>query len=118
MEIKIPVTPETKFKWLVEITSCMAPFNALRPREKEGIAKLLELHYKLKDIPKEQRGLLIFHKDNMKKMADEMSMTIDNFYNLKLELKKKGLVDDYGIIDKYCNPFMNDISNINFKFTQ
>lgn len=116
MNIPIRVTKETKFKWIVEIMSCMQPFKSLRPREKEAVARLMELTYELKSIPKEQRGLLIFHQDNKKRIADAMGMTIENYYNLILSLRKKEIIDDYGILDKYCIPFMNDISSITFKF--
>lgn len=118
MNIPIKVDKETKFKWIVEIMSCMQPFKSLRPREKEAVARLLELTYELKTIPKEQRSLLIFHQDNKKRIAEAMGMTIENYYNLILALRKKEIVDEYGIVDKYCLPFMNDIPFITFKFIE
>ena len=118
MELPIRINKDSKFKWIVEIMSCMQPFKSLRPRERELIAKILKLSYDIKDVPKEQRKLLIFHQDNKKKMAEEMNMTMENFYNLILSLRKKGILDDYGVIDKYCTPFMQDLKNINFKFIE
>jgi hypothetical protein len=118
MEIPIPVTQEDKFLWIVEILSCIQPFKSLRPKEIEAVGRLLQLTYTLKDIPKEQRNLLIFHQDNKKKMAEDMGMTIDNYYNLILSLRKKGLVDEYGVVDKYADRFLFIGNTLTFKFIE
>ena len=118
MEIPIKIDSDTKFTWIVKIMSCLQPYESLRPKEREVVEKLLKLTYELKSLPKEQRDLLIFHQSNKKKVADELNITVDNYYNIVLSLRKKGLVDEHGIVDKYCIPFMRELNNINFKFIE
>jgi len=118
MEIAIPVTKESKHLWIMYLLSSIQPFKTLRPKELEAVGKLLTLTDSLKDIPKEQRNLLIFHQDNKKRMAEEMGMTIDNYYNLILSLRKKGLVDEYGIVDKYSEKLLKIKDTLTFKFIE
>ena len=118
MDIPIPVIKEKRFEWIINVLSCLEPFKSLRPKEREVVARILKLSDELKSIPKEQRGLLIFHQDNKKRIAEEMEMTIDNYYNLILSLRKKGIVDEYGIVEKYSSYLLSDITSINFIFIE
>jgi hypothetical protein len=118
MEIPVVIPKEERFIKIIELMSCGEPFKSLRPKEKEAIGRLLYLTYTLKDIPKEQRRLLIFHQDNKKKLAEDMDMTIDNYYNLILSLRKKGLVDNDGIVEKYSNKLLTITDTLTFKFIE
>jgi len=117
MELRVPVNSNTKWIIIMQILDCVQPFKSLRPRELETLAKLLQLTHELKNLTKEQRGLVIFHHTTKEKIAEEFGITIDNFYNILLSLRKKDLIDDYGVVDKIAKPFMEqDITEITFKF--
>lgn len=113
MNIAIPVTRSTKFNWIVDTLSVMSPFSELRPKEREVLAELLKLNNELKNIPDNQRNLLLFHADNKKIMAENIGISVDGFYNIIMSLKKKGIITTEGIDKKYLIP---NIESITFKF--
>ena len=118
MNLRIPYKGNERFLWIIDILSCVEPFKAMRPKEKQVLVELLVLTNELKSIPKEQRKLLIFHQDNKKRISDTLEMSIDNYYNLVLALRKKGILDEHGIVDKYANVFLQPFDKITFNFEE
>ena len=58
MKLQLPVTTEEKYRYIIEIIgSTLAPFNQLRPREKDVLALLYYYNFKHKDIPEDSLGL-------------------------------------------------------------
>lgn len=116
MVFTVKVKDEQKYYWLMEVLGCMQPFKTLRHREKEVLAELLKVSVENKNLSKEQRGLIVFHHSTKERIAKKVGITIDNLYNVILSLRKKGILDDSGIVDKYYIPFTQDIDSITFKF--
>lgn len=123
MDLKIPVktTAEDKFLKLLEVLKLIAPFNQLRPRERQVYAELLYYNEKYKALPEKDRNALIFGYNTKESIALKYKISKDVVYNLMKELKHKGLITGREI-NKELIEFndgkwaLADIKSITFKF--
>lgn len=117
MKLQLPVSIEEKYRYIVEILgSSLKPFNQLRPREKDVIGLLYYYNYKHKDIPEAYRDTITFGAEVKKKIAAKLDgMSMDNLYNILLELRKKDIIIGESFNQKYLKP-IEDINSITFEF--
>lgn len=109
MLIKLPIEEDKKYVALLEILgSCVSPFNKIRPKEREVLAELYRIAEKIKDVPEEEKYKILFHSDSKKEVANILDISIFNLGNIIGELKKKGLVDDFGLTKKL--PFTDKVT--------
>jgi hypothetical protein len=113
LNLKVPVGSGNKYKFTIDIlSSIVAPFNQLRPKEKELFAWLLYYNNQYPDISEVDRYTLIMSKK--KEISDSMGISMDNFYNIVMNLKKKNLLLETGINPRYV---IKDIDKIIFTLT-
>lgn len=117
MVFTVKVNEDQKYYWLIEIISCMQPFKSLRPREKEVLAAILKVSVETKNLPKEQQQLIVFHHLTKERIAKEVGISLDNLYNVILSLRKKNILNDSGIADKYYKVLTQETNEITFKFS-
>lgn len=117
MKLQLPVTTEEKYRYIVEIIgSTLAPFNQLRPREKDVLALLYYYNFKHKDIPEEYRDTITFSSEVKKDIALKLDgMSMDNLYNILLVLRKKNLIIGETFNKTYLKAIEN-IDSITFEF--
>lgn len=109
MLIKLPVEEEKKYVALLEILgSCVSPFNKIRPKEREVLAELYRINDKISNMPEEDKYKVLFHSDSKREIAEILNISIFNLGNIIGDLKKKGLVDDYGLTKKL--PFTDKVT--------
>jgi hypothetical protein len=109
MDIKLPIPEEDRYKFILEVLSVfVSEFKQLRDREIELLAEFYKLNEKFKAVPLEDRYKLIFHSDNKKDIAEKMQVSMLNLNNLMKDLKKKGLLDELGIVKEI--PLTNKIN--------
>jgi hypothetical protein len=77
------------------------------------LSEFYTFNHTYKDIPENQRNILMFHSDNKKVIAEKLGVSMDNIYNIVLSLRKKGFILKGSLNPKYL---IKDISNINFIF--
>lgn len=117
MEFKIKSKNKLDFfVKVLTIASLVDPISKLRPKERELLAHLLYYNNKYKDLDLEERASLIFHKTT--RIDIQVSMNIDQqtFYNLKSELKKKGIINNEYLTKGFISLYYKDSFNINFIF--
>ena len=117
MKLQLPVSTEEKYRYIIDILgSSLKPFNTLRPREKDVLALLYYYNYKHRDVPEAYRDTITFSADTKKEIAHKLDdMSMDNLYNILLELRKKNLIVGDGFKKRYLTPLEN-ISSITFEF--
>ena len=117
MKLQLPVSIEEKYRYIVEILgSSLKPFNQLRPRERDVIGLLYYYNYKHRDIPEAYRDTITFGADVKKEIAAKLdNMSMDNLYNILLELRKKDIIIGESFNQKYLKP-IQDIDSITFEF--
>jgi len=115
MEVKLKVSNNKKFRTLVEIMSTIPPYSNLRSREKDVLASLYELNYLYTNLPLEQREMLIFNKSHRHGIAATIGISPDSFYNLTMDLRKKGLLGKDCFIEKYI---IGNTNEVTFKLTE
>ena len=110
INLRIPIKEgDNKYYVILQILGIISPFNSLRPKEKELFAWLLYFNNLYLTISVEDRFTLIMSKK--KEISEEMGISVDNFYNIIMNLKKKNL-----LLDNQINPtyIIGDIDKINF----
>ena len=115
MEIKLRTTKDKRFRVLIEIMGMVPPWNSLRKREKDVLAALYKLNYEYSHMPLEQREMVIFHKNNRQSIADSIGISKDSFYNITMDLRKKGLLGDDKFVEKYI---INNTEEVIFKLIE
>lgn len=108
MELNIPTTEESKYLVMVTFLSVIKPFSELRKRELEVYAELIKHWQEFRSLTDKQRNKLIFNYDMRLAIATKYDTTVDNIYNIISALKKKGLIDEDGLVSKYANFFKHD----------
>lgn len=114
MEIKLNTTKDKKFRTILAIMSIIPPWNKLRSRELDVLAALYRLNNEYANLPLEQREMMIFHKDNRKKVSAIIGISPDSFYNITMDLRKKGLLGK----DKFGDKVLTDTNEIVFKLVE
>lgn len=114
MEIKLNTTKDKKFRTILAIMSIIPPWNKLRSRELDVLAALYRLNNEYAHLPLEQREMMIFHKDNRKKVSAIIGISPDSFYNITMDLRKKGLLGK----DKFGDKILTDTNEIVFKLVE
>ena len=103
MEIKYPVTEIDKYYILLLFLSPIKPFSELRRRELQVYSQLLRYRDKYKQLSLKEQNKLIFDYDVRQEIAEIYGMSVDGVYNVVSSLKKRGLVDEDGIVERYAN---------------
>lgn len=103
MEINIPTKQDDKYYMLLTFLSAIKPFSTLRKRELQVYAELLKHWHEYEQLTSKQKNKLIFDYDTRLQIAEKYDTSVDNIYNITSALKKKGLLDDSGMIEKYAN---------------
>jgi hypothetical protein len=103
MEINIPTKKDDKYYMLLTFLSSIKPFSSLRKRELQVYAELLKYWHEYSSLPPKQRNKLIFDYDTRLQIAEKFETTVDNVYNITSALKKKGLISDNAMIERYAN---------------
>ena len=115
MELKLKIVKGKKFNTILEVMSAIPPWNSLRKREKDVLAALYKLNYEYSHMPLEQREMVIFHKNNRQSIADSIGISKDSFYNITMDLRKKGLLGDDKFVEKYI---INNTEEVIFKLIE
>lgn len=127
MEIPVKVDKKTKFRWIIEVISGqisprLIPFCNLRSREKDVLALLYYYNNELNNIPAEYKGTILFSADTKKKICEDLKdknnpegLSMDNFYNIVMALKKQNLINTDTNTLTYP---IEDISSITFRFIE
>lgn len=113
--VKIHTTKERFFKHYLSIVKAFPPFNKLRNQELEVFNELLLMNESLKDIDYKQRWKLIFHYDNKELMKTNLDMNTANFNNILTLLRKKNMIVNNQIPEKYLINASDLVLNIAFK---
>jgi hypothetical protein len=118
MEINIPTKHDDRYYMLLTFLSAIKPFSFLRKRELQVYAELIKYWHEYKDLTPKQRNKLIFDYDTRLQIAEKYKTSVDNIYNITSALKKKGLITDNAIIEKYANllSLENSYLKINFVY--
>lgn len=103
MELTIPTTKEDKYLVVLTFLSAIKPFSELRRGELKVYAELLRLWHEYEGLDDTKRNKLIFDSDTKKEVAAKFEVTVENFYNILSSIKKKGLINESGLIPKYAN---------------
>ena len=117
MKLQLPVSTEEKYRYIVDILgSTTKPFNTLRPRERDVLGLLYYYNYKHRDIPENYRDTITFSADIKKEIALKLdNLSMDNLYNIFLELRKKNILIGDTFNKQYLKPIEN-INSITFEF--
>jgi len=106
---------------IIDIFSCMPPFSNLSIREKEIFAIYAEGYLALRHkYDREKIFELLFEYDFTKRISDVLSkktdtqVTMNNVRNYTTKLRKKGLLKNRKIVDKFLTLFDNLDNNITF----
>lgn len=115
MRLNLKATPNQYYRFALEFLSAFKPFNKLRDRQKDLLAQYLMYNDIYKDIPEEERFILIFSRGVKTKIMRNIKMTqpgVDT--NLTL-LRQMGFITEDGTIPE---KFLFKVgSDINIKFT-
>lgn len=103
MELNIPTKQEDKYLVLLTFLSAIKPFSELRKREIEVYAELVRYWNEYSSLTSKQRNKLIFDYDTRLAIAEKLETTVDNIHYISSGLKKKGLINNDGIIEKYAD---------------
>ena len=110
LNLRVPVGTKNKYVFILDIIgSISSPFNQLRNKERELFSWFLHYNDKYDSIPLEDRYALIISKK--KEISDLMEISVDNFYNIVMNLKKKKLLLESGINPRYI---IGNIDKITF----
>lgn len=102
MNIKVNAQEGEYFNKLLTLLNPLAPFDQLGPSEIAVYAELLELNYKYRKIPYEERSLLIMSGENKISVAKSLNIKLSRVYNVMTKLRKIGILDSSGIVPKYA----------------
>lgn len=108
MKYLMKINKENFVYKIIDIFSCMPPFSDLSVREKEVFSIYAEGYLALKNkYTKEEIFLKLFDYDFTKRISDilskksESAVTMSNIRNYITKLRKKGLLEERSIPDKY-----------------
>lgn len=105
---------EGAFRQMIEILSTTnKTFHSLRPREKDLLSQLYYYNWLYKDLPDDDRDSIVFSANTKSKICSRMGISMDNLYNISLQLRSKKLIGDNVFIKK---PIMLD--NITFQIIE
>ena len=106
MRLKVQTNNEHYFRFLLEVLSAFNPFNKLRNSQKDLFAELLKYNYKYKDVPKEERFILILGHTVRQKICSKLGVSKANIDNNISLLRKMGFItQDNQIPDKFLFPY-------------
>ena len=118
MKLQIRTSPDHYFRFLLEVLSAFKPFNTLRNSQKDLLAELLKYNHIYKDVPKEERFILIFGHTVRQKISNKLGVSRANIDNNLSLLRKLGLItEENQIPDKFLFPYMTPVM-IDFKEEQ
>jgi len=101
MKIRVEIKEGEYFLKLLNILRHIPPFSLLRNQEIEVLAKFYEYNHKLREIPTEQRNLVLFSHDTKEKIAKELHLKTSRLYNIITGIKKVGIIKGDTLIPKY-----------------
>ena len=102
MELNIPTKEEDKYLVVITFLSAIKPFSELRKRELEVYSELIRYWNEYKSLPYDKRNKLIFNYDTRLEIAEKFNTTVDNVYQITTTIRKKGLVNENGVVPKYA----------------
>lgn len=95
MRIGIKATELEQYIWITKVLGLFkAPFNQLRQREIEVYAYLNMVYNRYASLGDKEANTLTFNKGTKKEICDQLGITIENFYNILVTLRKHGLVGE------------------------
>lgn len=101
MKIRIGVKDGEYFLKLIYIIQSIPPFNELRKVDILVLAELYEQNYKLRNIPVEQRNIVIFSFETKKQIMKKLGISQPNFYNSLSRLRSLDIITDNTLAPKY-----------------
>jgi hypothetical protein len=117
MDLKIKTKNKLDFfAKMINVLSLVDPISKLRPKERELLAYFLYYNDKYKSLDIEERAAMIFHKTTRIDIQEFMKIDSQTFYNLKSQLKIKGLVNSEYLSKVFINLYYKKDFNINFIF--
>lgn len=118
MKFNITTSPETYFRQLVEILKIFPPFDKLRKRQREVFAEILYYNHMLSTGNTENKEIikrLLFDHTTKATIAERLSISKANLYNIYNELRETGLLTRDDINSKYKFKYLQ-YSEITFVF--
>lgn len=111
LNLKIPVSVENKYLLIINQLGGISPFSLLRAKEKELLSWLYYYNNLYLQIPEDDRMILISSKKTI--ISETMGISLDNYYNLFMALKKRNFIIKDKLNPRYV---IGDIDKIVFTF--
>jgi hypothetical protein len=115
MKIKIKTQEDNYFLKLMMILNNIPPFDKLRPKELELYAHLLTVNHKYRNIPFQERQLLIFNYETKITIANKMGIKLAGVYNILSSLKLQKIIGNDSLVPKYI---LNKAKELTFIFDE
>jgi len=95
MRIAIRAGELERYIWTVKVLGLTgAPFSKLRQREVEVYAYLNMVYNRYINLGEEEANALTFNKNRKKEICEYFGITIENFYNILVTLRRHGLLKE------------------------
>lgn len=93
------------FRQYLELVKILNPYRKLRAKELDVLAELMRYNDMYINIPYDDRWKLILHSENRQKIRETLGdMSDANFQNILSSFRKKGILVDNQVPEKYLFP--------------
>lgn len=118
MRLKPIKTSEKKFfRMFLEIIRSIPPFNKLRTKELDVLAQILYYNNKYKQLPLDDRLLILFNKKTKIKMRDDIGISNAVFDMYMSNLRKHNVLGKENTLSPFLESlFFDNEFEITFKF--
>lgn len=113
MIIPLKATKDNFYRYYVELLN---PIIKLRKRELDVLAKLMYFNNEYKDLPEEVRFKIVFDYDTKKKIADDLSISMDVLNNNFSVLRSKNIIVENKLAKGFQVYHDDDNFDLTFKF--
>lgn len=117
--IELKTSRSKFFRQYLELVKIFHPFNTLRHKELDVLAELFYYNNEYKHLDRNTRWKLILHYDNREAIKEKYTMSDANFNNILTALRKKDLLIDNKVPQKYLLETDDEFEfKINFKINE
>jgi len=116
MKLAIKTTQRRVYRQIVEVIRSIPPLDTLRNRELDVLAILMYYNYKYRDVQEDIRWRVINDTATKRKMQEDIDMNKDIFNNNISLIRKAGLIDKEGRLQKFLQIIVDKKYYVNFNF--
>ena len=119
LPLTIPVNHDNYYRSMLDILKAVEPFSKMRERELDVLSEIMRYNYEYKDIPREDRMIIIFNYNTRARIANNLGISKEVLYNVMKALRDKGFITTTDIVDKWEAILGSDPRvgiNFNFKY--